>query len=94
MDIVSDEMDEPIKIIESFKQMERLVNYHNGEVQEIERKDFTAKDDQYIDMDFQKMEEWLKIKQKMKQEKDAEKLKKSMDEINLDNLMGSSDSKN
>ena len=66
------EFDEPIKIIESFKNVTRKISYHDDEVREIDMEAFTEVDNKYIDLDIEKMKEWIKIKREFnaKKEKD------------------------
>ena len=58
-----EDFDEPIKMISSFKNLTKRVNYHDDEIVEQEVDVDDEGEDSYIDMDMSKMRDWVKIKQ-------------------------------
>lgn len=70
--------------------MEKMVRYHDQEVMEVQVQQYSKRDDKFLEMDVEKMKEWIQIKQRGQAEKDKEeeKMKVNVQDIDLDNLMG------
>ena len=51
-----DEFDEPVRILQSFKQVKEKIHMHDDEIIEIRAKE---SDDKFIEMDIEKAKEWI-----------------------------------
>ena len=87
-----EDFDEPVKLIENFNMLESRIRYHDSEVVEIDVDPEFQKNDEFIDMDLEKMYQWLHIckdrhEEKLVQEKKEEKEKSNALFDDIDNLI-------
>ena len=87
-----EDFDEPVKLIENFNLLESRIRYHDSEVVEIDVDPEFQKNDEFIDMDLEKMYQWLQIckdrhEDKLVQEKKEEKEKSIALIDDIDNLI-------